>query len=308
VYMKQFVLIGNYGVGNMGDEALKHYFLRTFPEVQWSVLSAHPVVGELHRLPCGMRSLFGTPWWKTFRCMRRCDGVVFGGGSLFTDTESVQACILWWWHAFVARLHRKPVHLAFQGIGPFRTRLGRLCATSVIRRAASLSVRDRFSLARVQFLCPGKEVTLAFDPVYGDTIGSDRVAKEERVLMIIPRKNSSGAFWHLAEETVRRESWDTIEVICLQQETNLPVTCDAVHQVQSWNELLDQLKCASFVVSERFHGALAALVLGVPFTVSPQCPEDKFDALEKEQCEGRESFVVRIRQGEEELRRGLRLG
>ena len=33
----RLLLVGNYGVGNLGDEALREYFLKRFPEVQGEV-------------------------------------------------------------------------------------------------------------------------------------------------------------------------------------------------------------------------------------------------------------------------------
>lgn len=71
------VLIGNYGVGNFGDEALKEYFLSAFPDITWSVVSARPSGEELPRLPGGFRSLF-SHWWKTLGAIRNTDAVVFG--------------------------------------------------------------------------------------------------------------------------------------------------------------------------------------------------------------------------------------
>ena len=105
------LLISNYGTGNHGDVALKEYFLTRFPEVEWIVLSANAQSPrDVPRLPFGLRSLFTTPWWRTLAALRSSDAVIFGGGSLFTDVESVRACLLWWWHACVARmLDRKSV-------------------------------------------------------------------------------------------------------------------------------------------------------------------------------------------------------
>ena len=151
------LLIGNYGVGNWGDDALRDYFLTAFPEIEWTVVSASarpPVRPErtipiVPRLPLGFRSLF-RPWWRTLRAIARTDAVVFGGGSLFTDSESLFACFLWGMHACVARFFHRPVFLASQGIGPFRTRLGEGIARSVALRSAFLSVRDTASMARVE--------------------------------------------------------------------------------------------------------------------------------------------------------------
>jgi len=156
----RYLLIGNYGVGNIGDEALREYFFHSYSDVDWTVVSAHPRRGEVPRFPLGVRSLL-RPWWRTFHALHGSDGVVFGGGTLFTDVESVYACVLWWWHAFIARLFGKQVHLAFQGIGPFRTSLGERLARSVVASAATVSVRDLHSFERVKHWRMNKKIILS---------------------------------------------------------------------------------------------------------------------------------------------------
>ena len=80
------LLVGNFGVGNLGDEALKDYFLQEFSTVDWTVVSADPQgEKEVARLPGGVRSLLKLQWFKTLFAYRSCDAIVFGGGSLFTD-------------------------------------------------------------------------------------------------------------------------------------------------------------------------------------------------------------------------------
>jgi len=73
----RLLLVGNYGVGNLGDEALKEYFLTRFPEIDWIVVSANPRTGEVARLPMGIRSFFWLRWMATLRAYREADGVVF---------------------------------------------------------------------------------------------------------------------------------------------------------------------------------------------------------------------------------------
>ena len=159
------VLIGNFGVGNLGDEALKEYFLQEF-SIDWTIVSAHPrASNEVARLPGGLRSFLGFKWVKTIAAYRQCGAVVFGGGSLFTDAESVFAVALWWLHAQCAFFFRKPVHLAFQGIGPFRTRLGERLSRSVCRKSATISVRDLQSYNRVGEWGLSRKCIQSFDPV-----------------------------------------------------------------------------------------------------------------------------------------------
>lgn len=293
--MRRYLLIGNYGVGNVGDEALKEYFLENFPEVKWIVVSANPGAGEAPRLPLGFRSLF-TPWWRTLRAYWQCDGVVFGGGSLFTETESVMAPFLWWWHAVFAWFFHRPIFLAFQGIGPFRTRVGEWLARWVTRRAAFLSVRDALSLARVRQWNMNKKCILSFDPVFSRIENDLRLrssfvampddSERSKVLLIIPRKNSSKEFLQRMAEVQRGGSG--VRVV----------------EPASFRELCDAVSSASFLLTQRYHAGIVALALGVPFEMVPQVLGDKLDALNHEDRD-RARLEERLRVGEEGLRRAI---
>ena len=295
--MHRYLLVGNYGVGNVGDEALKEYFLQCFPEVEWIVVSAHPGLGEVPRLPCGFRSLF-TPWWRSFRAYWQCDGVVFGGGSLFTDAESTVAPLLWWWHAVLAMLFRQPVFLAFQGIGPFRTKRGEWWTRWVARRVVFLSVRDIHSCARVERWQLNKKCILSFDPVFSLIISKNTLirsssaaipsdADRSKILLIIPRRNSSQEFRDRSEE-MRREGFRGVRV----------------QEPRSLVELSAAVSSASFLLTQRYHAGIVALALGVPFDAVPQVPGDKLDALNKEDRD-LSHLRERVRVGEEALREAL---
>ncbi len=293
VFMR-YVLVGNYGVGNFGDELLREYFVTSYHEAQWRVLSADPTQGEFPRLPAGIRSLLSTPWWRTLKAIRLSDGVVFGGGSLFTDVESIRAPLLWWWHAFVAHLLGKPVILAFQGIGPFRTRIGEWCARWVVARSLFISVRDVATLQRVQSWKMNTKVIQTADPVLSLFKAENRSSSSQKLLVIIPRRNSTIPFNERATALRNSASWDTVHILSLQPEDRveqrvcrsiagaLSLPESSIISVGSVEALVAEISGAQLVLAERYHGALAALALGVPFDVVSQGEGDKLSTLPSE--------------------------
>lgn len=320
-----YLLVGNYGSGNMGDEELAQYFSRTFPEVAWKVISARPEGSELPRLPCGIRSLLVTPWWKTVRELRRSDGLVFGGGSLFIDSESLRACILWFLHAATALLLRKPVILAFQGIGPFRTNLGRSLSAFVVRRAAFLSVRDASSLMEAEAMLSSHglstEVIHSFDPLFsllskeGEPAVAPLSGAEEGCLTLIPRQNSGEEFLRLALALFARGNFTRATILSLQPRSSLekcfcrkltevlPKGKVPIIPITSLQELIREVQNCSHVLSERYHGALAALMLRKELTISPRIKGDKLSSLEREAPAS--LLLERVRRGEDALREFL---
>lgn len=311
------LLIGNYGVGNLGDEALKDYFLQAFPEVQWQVVSASPKQNELPRLPGGLRSLLSTPWLRTIRAMKQADVVVFGGGSLFTDIESSYACFLWWLHARIASLVGTPVFLAFQGIGPCHTKKGEWFASHVVEKASFISVRDTASFDRVKFWKLSTNIIQTFDPVFSLMKAKNMTRSPKNVLTVIPRKNSGESLKNEVEILLKEKKFDELSIVTMQvnddetvlvsdltQTATIPVT---VTKGTSLEQLLQALSQSSYVVTQRYHGAIAALAMGVPVQVVPQGEGDKLSQLIPYARGERavEELGRRVTTGEDALRRAL---
>ncbi len=286
------LLVGNYGVGNAGDEILREYFLERFPDVTWQVLSAHPREGELSRFPGGVRSLFSLRWVQTLRVLQKADGMVFGGGSLWTDAESVEACILWSIHAWFARLCRKPYFLAFQGIGPFRTRLGKWLARWVIAHASFISVRDPGSRGRIEEWKKNTRVVQSFDPSLQLLEREKSNYRTKNLFIFIPRFSTGwdegnitkflSTFRSLQESgcslrIISLHPGDRAEIaLCQSFAEPLGITEEKVSTLRDLPALLADAKC---VMTQRYHGALSALSQGVPFFVLRQEKGDKLDAL-----------------------------
>lgn len=304
----RYMLVGNFGVGNVGDEAIREYHLMHFPEVQWTVVTARgDGPGEVPPLPCGLRSLF-RPWWRTAWAMRSSDGVVFGGGSLFTDTESLWACVIWWWQAFIAHVLNRRIFLAFQGIGPFRTRAGERLTTWVLRRSTYISVRDPVSLERATQLLGtvNKNIILSFDPVL--SVKSAYKAESAQDLLIIPRGNSTPDFFAEVERMVSRH-WSAVRLMVLDPKDAEVAEClraqhgqGSIEVIRNYRQLLEAVSKAAMVVTQRYHGAIAALALGVPFRAIAQKPGDKLASISPVNLT--ECFA-RMTEGEQSLRAAL---
>ncbi|MSR86946.1 hypothetical protein EXS70_02115 [Candidatus Peribacteria bacterium] len=310
------LLVGNYGVDNLGDEALKEYFLKAFPDVQWTVLSASPGDGEVPRLPFGVRSLLTTPWLHTLWAYVRCRAVVFGGGSLFTDVESSKACLLWWWHSFVARLLRKRVVLAFQGIGPVTTGVGEWCAKSAISHAAFISVRDPESAQRARGWARAR-VIISFDPVLSLIPDAARNTAGN-LLTVIPRGNADESFRSIVLSAAERHSTKAVNIVSLDPgSVSEQILCRSlcekigprcsIKSASSIDELSAALADTALVITARYHGAVAALGLHIPFEAVPQAPGDKLDVLRSLQADGSEPLRAAVRVGEEELRKYINM-
>ena len=310
------VLVGNYGAGNIGDEALRQYFLSAFSEIDWTVVSVLPKdANEVPCLPAGCRSLF-RPWWRTIGAFWSADAIVFGGGSLFTDSESVFACLLWGWHAFVALLFRKPIILAFQGVGPFRHAFAAWVARSVFERAIFISVRDELSLQRMaSWKCNNRPI-LTFDPAFAPFSTYTKAQGTKKILGIIPRANADEEFFTVLEKTLR-EPWDEVRLLLMQPDHELlvmeritrivPSTILHVEEGRSVDQFLCSLSGVSLLITQRYHGALAGMALGIATTICSQRMGDKLDSLRCVQSSSGkyDDLLHSIQKGENALREAM---
>jgi len=285
----QYLLIGNYGVKNAGDDILRDYFLRRFLEVEWRVLSAAPSGDELPRLPAGIRSFFSFRWLKTVNALRKSKGVVFGGGSLFTDIESVSACWIWFVHALIAWIFRKPIFLAFQGIGPFRTRVGETLSKWVVCHSSFISVRDEASFERLKGWKKNTDVVQTFDPSILLLDKQKDSFRTNNVFTFIPRFSTSKSQEKLIVHALSGlvKSGVALRVLSLQpddvREHELCINLrDAFradfHIARSLEDALNSIS-GTCVITQRYHGAIVAATAGIPFVAIRQREGDKLDAF-----------------------------
>lgn len=313
------LLVGNYGIGNLGDELLREYFEVSYPDVRWRVLSAHPLGHDLPRLPVGIRSLLAFRWIRTLREMRHCDALVFGGGSLFTDIESVRACVIWWVHAKIARIMGLPVILAFQGMGPYKTRTGEWLARSAARSSKLILVRDNESFRRVSAWNLNTPIVEAFDPVFSLYIRQKVDVRSKNVLTVIPRHNSGEIFYQAVQKAFTQGGWEEVRILLMQGDDprerkiaeHLQTLTDGQAMIvvpSSTTELMTHMAESQLVVAQRFHGALAALAAGTRVEIIPQGEGDKLSTLLRyagEHPADTAELLRQIQKGEDALKQAL---
>lgn len=175
--MPRLLLLGYFGAGNFGDDALladwlsRHSAWLTQGGLIADVVSngADPLAGfiEQRRLQQHIGQLIGKQEALKLD-PRQYQGLVAPGGSLLQDVTSVKSLLYYLWliHRFTAA--GVPVYMLNQGVGPLISWLGRWLAPRELSRVRLLSLRDSGSyswLATQRALARHAEVHLACDPV-----------------------------------------------------------------------------------------------------------------------------------------------
>ena len=140
------VMCGYYGFSNAGDEAILkaiHSDIDALDQdIAITVLSNDP---EDTRRRYGYEAVYRFHLWKVYRTLRRCDLLLFGGGSLLQDRTSTRSLIYYVTIVRLAERLGKKVMFYANGIGPVDRPANRRRVRRAALGADCLTLRDENS-------------------------------------------------------------------------------------------------------------------------------------------------------------------
>lgn len=191
--MKIF-LIGWFGAGNRGDEAIlvqellffsahvkdPEFFILSFdPETTKRTTAGIPGIAKILRVGSKSRVL-RSDFGGILGAFGESDLVVIGGGGIFQDLYNFYPIPFFTAMALMARLRRKPLVLYCVGIGPVKGSWGRKMCRHAAETADFVSVRDKESAVLLRELGVSGEIHLAADPVF--LLEPDSSARAEKAI------------------------------------------------------------------------------------------------------------------------------
>lgn len=167
-HVRRIVLSGYYGFRNAGDDAILSSIIASLPDrrddVRLTVLSNRPQ--ETRRL-FDVESIYRFHYPRIYRCLKKCDVLVSGGGSLLQDRTSTRSLVYYLSLMYMAKNLGKKVMLYANGIGPVNKKSNRLRVKKQIDRIDLITLREEKSkveLARLGITKPPIYITA--DPVF----------------------------------------------------------------------------------------------------------------------------------------------
>lgn len=162
---RRMLVIGCYGCGNRGDDAILQGICSLFPE--WEITAfngAFEDVSEylpVRTVSCRMNegasfSVICSLVWQLFSLIREVyhsDAVVYGGGSLIHDLTPYNLPFQFFW-VRLAKLLGKKVYFFSIGIGPVKTKAGKKLCRRNLLRSEGVFVRDQRGFE----ICKGLEI------------------------------------------------------------------------------------------------------------------------------------------------------
>jgi len=208
---RKVALLGFYGFGNSGDEAVLCGILQALnraaanagKEVEVTVLSADiSDTVKRHKVSAVNRMNLV----DVFNCLRSCDALIVGGGSLFQDVTGRGLSVIYYAGvSILAALMRKRVIFYAQGIGPIKKRFSKVFFYIAANVASLISVRDTGSLMETRrFVKRRKQIILTADPAFAVTFDRDSAIKRE-VFSRLPKQPLLGVMlrdWPGLEDTL----------------------------------------------------------------------------------------------------------
>jgi polysaccharide pyruvyl transferase CsaB len=221
---KKALLMGYYGVGNLGDEmmlvCLKEWLERQGFDL--AVLSENPAaVTQAHGLPAVQNTPLLGEWswrsswlkggaWRVIKALAGCDALVVGGGDLIRDDLGWRTFFFTMEKLIAAFLMRRKVYLVNTGIGQPSTWYGRSLLKWTLRRCHRIIVRDARSENVCRELGVTEQVSLAPDIALSlpDLIAAQPAAPMKRnldpyVLVCLRHNPNTYHSYELTEHRIR---------------------------------------------------------------------------------------------------------
>lgn len=171
--VKRIAISGYYGFNNSGDEAVLQSMLLALQaegkeqgvRIEPIVLSANP---EWTERMYGVRAIHRMKLGAVAAELRKCDGLISGGGSLLQDATGALTIPYYLAIVQLAQWLGKPTFIYAQGIGPVNRRLYDPFIRSVFKKCRYISVRDQESADLLQRMgVPNARIDVVPDPVMG---------------------------------------------------------------------------------------------------------------------------------------------
>ncbi|MBR2779448.1 MAG: polysaccharide pyruvyl transferase CsaB [Firmicutes bacterium] len=287
------LMSGYYGFYNSGDEAI---LSSTYANVRslGGNISAEALIYKPERC-AGLYEFAMVDRFRVLqvlRALKRCDILLFGGGSLLQDKTSAKS--LWYYLAiiFAAEWMKKKVVLYSNGIGPVQSPLNRKMVRRAVNRADLITLRDAQSAHELERMgVTEKDLHVTADTVFTYRIDPENTATQEELFAAegipsgVPFAGVSVRSWQAASPDFPQRAAALCDYIYTKYHFNIVFVImqnpedktvsrrimDAMESPAyllekrySTGELMRITEAAEFMLCMRLHTLIFAADMGVP--------------------------------------------
>lgn len=202
------VMVGYYGYGNRGDDALLAAIIADMENTSESfspiVLSRNPKKTSEYY---GVKSINRFNLFAVRRAMKNAKVFIAGGGSLIQDVTSTRSLMYYLYCLKAAKKHGLKVMLYANGIGPVNKAENRIKASEVLSTLDIITLRDADSARVLKDLnVNGPEITITGDAAFGLEEYDDTGAGE-----ILAEYGVTDKFFAVSVRSINAENSDFIK-------------------------------------------------------------------------------------------------
>lgn len=280
--MKNLLLAGYLGAGNLGDDAVMLGLVHGLGGAGYSVTVLSGAPEETHRL-YGFPSVARRDKKLIEAAILKCDALVFPGGSIFQDSSSMMSPTYYADLVETAKKHGKKVVLVGQGIGPLNGFIGKGASRKALNMADGITVRDPMALQALKDLGVTKPARMAADSAF--LLPVPRLVEEGgyglqgmKTVAIAPRpvkekgRDVAGLFGELCKLLYQAGTMPTL--VPMDRNEDIPLV-DAISKAQGGRvpdlrkivtpmEVQQRLARMDAVLAMRLHAGILAATVGVP--------------------------------------------
>ena len=279
--MKNILLAGYYGFGNLGDEAILEMVLKQLLEItdrdNIAVLSGNK---EETSNKYNINTIDRYNVLSIIKRLKTSNAIVFGGGSLLQDVTSKRSIYYYLFLIKLAKLMGNKVVMLSQGIGPILNEKSRKITSNTLNKVDYISVRDKQSKEFLEEIGVDKnKISLSADPVINfrsDEKQENRFEDKKRVCFSLRNWKSANVSGKISQVT-KKLNENNIECYFIpfyynedlelinEIEKNIGESATYYKERLSTNEAYDIIKNMNLLVGVRLHSLIFAASANVPF-------------------------------------------
>ncbi|SHE61426.1 polysaccharide pyruvyl transferase CsaB [Marinitoga hydrogenitolerans DSM 16785] len=271
--MKKIFLVGYYGHNNLGDEMLFESMLEMFKEIKFEgkiyVISDKTKIEKEYKFKVFTIDKYDFP--KIINTIKDIDLMIYGGGNLLQSETSLKSFLYYDFLFSIAKHYKKNILFVSQGFGHFKHKyaLKRLKKILKYKRLFGI-LRDETSYRYAKRYSGNFELGTDIGVIkYKNIIFKKDPQKMHISIIIKNRRNWAKILYILEQINVKRitpivlnKSQDSI--IAYEFFEKYKDEINISFPVSEENKILYEILKSEFVISDRLHGGILSLYLGVP--------------------------------------------
>jgi polysaccharide pyruvyl transferase CsaB len=279
--VKNILLAGYYGFGNLGDEAILEMVLKQLFQItdrkNITVLSGNK---EETSRKYNVNTIDRYNIFSILKKLMKSDALVFGGGSLLQDVTSKRSIYYYLFLIKLAHLMNNKVVMLSQGIGPILNKRSRKFTAETLNKVEFITVRDKQSkefLEQIGVL--ENKIHLSADPVINfradENLSFNNTDRKKVCFSLRNWKDTDvSEKISIVVEMLNKQNIECYfvpfyynEDLELIREIEKNIGDNAVFYMErlSTNEAYDIIKEMDLLVGVRLHALIFAAAVNVPF-------------------------------------------